>query len=400
MKAQRYGMSVLSAALLTVALTTAQVAAQDLDGRWMAFLGCWEPTGETMDAGLLCVRPVNEGVELFPVVAGEITTSDIMVANGQQRARSLEGCEGWESAEFSEDGRRLFTRSQFVCGEDIRRASTGLMSLVAPTQWVDVRSVEVQGEQVAWVQEYSLVGPERIAEAGIEDMTQGLGLAVRSARLSASRAIELDDVREAAQKIDAKAVEAWVAARGERFELDADVLIELADAGLDESIIDVVVAVTYPETFRINANDGVQRDRTMRGNRGVDGYANRGRYGFGARSYFWDPFYYGYSPYGSYGYNAYSGLYGGYGGYGGYGYGGYYPTTVIVDRVPSESSLLRRVVNGRGYTQGGSSGSVGQRSTGGGASAASSGGSSAGSSSSGSSRSGRTAKRRGGGGSF
>lgn len=411
MKAHRYGMGVLSAAFLAVVLTTAPLAAQDVDYRWMAFLGCWEPTGEAAESGLLCVRPAEDGVELFTVVAGEVTTSDIMVANAEQRPRSVEGCEGWETAEFSADGRRVFTHSEFVCGEGLPRVSSGVMSLTAPTQWLDVRSVDVGGEQVAWVQEYRLVGPERMAEAGVDDATQGLGFAVSSARMSASRRITLANVREAAQRIDTKAVEAWVAARGERFALDADALIELADDGVEESIIDVVVAVTYPETFSIDANaDARTRGRgELRGARVGDAYGYGMRGFFGARSFFWDPFYYGSFGYGSFGYapGRFSSFYGSPFGYGfgsgfgsgyGYGYGGGYYTPVVVERIPSPDR--GRVVNGRGYRRSGGSSSAGARgSNGGGASAGpsrgSSGASSAGSSR-GSSGGGRTAKPRGG----
>ena len=404
MKAHRYDMGVFSAAffavaLITAPLVTAPVAAQDVDGRWMAFLGCWEPTGEVTESGLLCVRPAEGGVELFTVVDGETTTSDIMVANGEQRQRNMEGCEGWEAAEFSTDGLRVFTRSEFVCGGGSPRASSGVMSMTAPTQWLDVRSMDVGGEQVAWVQQYQLVGPARMAEAGVDDATQDLGMAVRSARMSASRRIRLTELREAAQKIDAKAVEAWVAARGERFELDAKALIALADDGIEESIIDVVVAVSYPHTFSIDANADA-RTRSpgdLRGTRVGDGYTygNSPRYAFGARSYFWDPFYYGsfgYSPY--FGYS--SGFYGNRYGYGygsGYGYGGGYYTPVVVNRIQPDRGT---VVNGRGYRQSGSTGSGGARSSGGSSSVGPSRGSSGGSSSGSSRGGGRTAKPRGG----
>ena len=392
MKAHRYSMGVLSAALLAAALTMAPLTAQDVDGRWMAFLGCWEPTGEVAESGLLCVRPADNGVELFTVVEGEITTSDIMVANAEQRPRSMEGCDGWEAAEFSADGRRVFTRSEFACGGGEPRASSGVMSLTAPTQWLDVRSMDVGGEQVAWVQEYRLVGPARMAEAGVDDATRNLGMAVRSARMSASRRITLREVREAAQKVESKAVEAWVAGRGERFDIDADALIELADDGIEESIIDVVVAVSHPETFQIDAGaDARTREGRLRGTRVGDGYTygNSPRYAFGARSFFWDPFYYGsygYSPFNSFG----GGLYGNRYGYG-YGYGGGYYTPVTINRVQADRGS---VVNGRGYrrTGGSSTSSGGARTTGGSSSAGPSRGSS-----SGSSGTGRTATRRSGG---
>jgi hypothetical protein len=415
-------MAVLSAALFAVAFAS-PAAAQDVDDRWMAFLGCWEPTSDEADAGLLCVRPLEGGVELFTVVDGEVTTSDVMVANGEQRTRSMEGCRGSETSEFSADGRRVFTRSEFVCGESLPRSSTGVMSLTAPTQWLDVRSMDVDGEQVAWVQEYQLVGPERMAEAGVEDATEGLGLAVRAARMSAARRITLTEVREAAQRIESKAVEAWVASRGDRFEVDADALIQLADDGVAESIIDVVVAVSYPETFSIGADADAWAlsNSELRASRAGGTSAYGTRYGFGARSFYWDPFYYGswgYNPYNSYrgirlmefgnGYGFNTGGYPYYGGYnpygGGYGgWGGRY-VTVQVERTSSTESA--RVVNGRGYRRAGGSGSTASStgSYGGGGSGASSGGLSSGGgsvgSSGGSSGSRRTAKPRRSGGRF
>jgi hypothetical protein len=268
-------------------------------------------------AGLLCVRPLEGVVELFTVIAGEIATSDTMVANGGQRLRSLEGCEGWESSEFSDDGLRLFTHSDFVCGEEIPRWSTGVMSMISPTMWVDVRSVEGGGEPVAWVQRYSLVGPLRMTGAGVEDVTQSRALAVESARLSAPGQIELAEVREAAEKIDAKAVEAWIAARGRGFKLHADGLTALIQAGVAESIVDVLVAVTYPAYFSIDTYDVVRRRRDLRA----------AQYASSARPLFWEPVY----------------------------YGDYEPATVPVG--PGPPGTRGRVVNGEGYSQDTSSGS-------------------------------------------
>jgi hypothetical protein len=399
---------------LAVALSlasTVAAAAQETDGRWTAFYGCWEPVDETVDRGVLCVRPEAGGVELYTVVDGIITTSDAIVADGGRNETSVEGCEGWESATFSDDGRRVFTSSEFVCGEETPRSATGVMSLVAPTRWIDVRSVDVDGEKVAWVQHYQLVGPERLAEEGIEDITADIGMAVRTARMAASQSIGINDVEEATALMDAKAVETWIAARGERFDIDADELIRMADAGIPENVIDVVVAVSYPEIFTVNGGSEMQERPMARGARaGVFGDAyglgiRTGGRGYGVRSAFWDPFYYGYSPYRSsmgYGYGNSSGY--GYGnGYGSYGmpYGGYYyrPITVVVEpRTPEDRA---RVVNGRGYSRpgGGSSSGAGSsprsgasssppRSSGGSTGAASSGGSSTAKP--------RTAKPRGG----
>lgn len=57
------------------------------------------------------------------------------------------------------------------------------------------------------------------------------------------------EVREAAEKIDAKSVEAWIAARGRGFKLHADGLTALIQAGVAESIVDVLVAGHIPGVF-------------------------------------------------------------------------------------------------------------------------------------------------------
>jgi hypothetical protein len=396
---QRYGsISLVMAFTVGLSLLAAvSTAAQETDGRWIAYYGCWEPLDETVDRGVLCVRPEAGGIEIYTVVDGVVTTSDVVVADGERRELSVEGCDGWESAKFSSDGRRVFTSSAFVCGEETPRSASGIMSLVSPTSWLDVRSVDVDGEKVAWVQNYRLVGPERMAEVGVEDITAEIGMSVRTSRMAASREIRIDDVTEASEVADAKAVEAWIAATGDRFDVDADMLISMADAGVPETVIDVVVAVSYPETFSIDADAQMQQRPMSTGRRaGVfgDGYGlgirrglRYGGYGYGAGSFFFDPFYYGYTPYrSSYGY--------GYGNYG-YPYGGYQytPTTVIVTTRAPANTPRGRVVNGRGYTRSGGNGSARTgsqpRSTQGSAS-------SGGSRSSGGSSGTRTAKPRGG----
>ena len=213
-------------------------------------------------------------------------------------------------------------------------------------------------------------------------------MAQQSARIAASSALTIEDVVNASSHMDAKAVEAWIVERGGQFALDASRLIALADAGVPESVIDIVVAVSYPKHFVVDRNgeggaDVAESEYTTTGRYGR---AGRARFGYGR---YYDPFYYDpfllspfYSPYAGYGYYSpyrYGFGYGlGYGGFGfGYGtYGTYRPTIVVVGRRPQESGGRPRAVRGRGYTRGlgsgaSSSGSVYARGgTAGGAAAA------------------------------
>ena len=245
-----------------------------------------------------------------------------------------------------------------------------------------------------------------------------LSLAVRSMRLAASGRYSVEDIIEAQTHVDPEAVEAWIVEHETPLAIDAGRLVQLADAGVSEGVIDMMIARSYPERFAVSTGGGGGGDGPWLGGAGYYdpfygwGSPYYGRFGY-RYGYGYSPFGFGYgSPYG-YGY-----------GYGiGYGYGPSIIRTesrnnggrVISGRGYSSGSsigtrygigygygpsIIRtesrnnggRVISGRGYSSGSS---IGTRSTG-----SSRGTSSIGTSSSGSGgqSTGRTARRRGGGG--
>lgn len=379
------------AGVAALALALPAQAQQDRDGRWMAFVGCWEAVGAEDELGLMCFDYDGDGVMLTNHVGGQVASTERLVADGQQRPVSVEGCEGWETVEFSDDGRRAFTRTEFFCGTDEARTGTGVMAFTSANRWADVRALDVGGEEIAWVQEYQLVGIDRLAEEGVVDPAQGLGMAVRSARMAAAAPIDLTDLEEALGRMDAKAVETWIVAQQDGFDPSADDLVRLADAGASEGVIDAVVAVSHPDRFIVEASGPIEE---------IGNAPQPTHYrGYMAYSPFYGPFgmRYGYSSFG-YGYYGSSLGYPGYG----YGYGGYRPGYVIIDRRPRGG----QVYNGRGYVPRGGRTSTGRTalprggsgqpsfSTGGSGSSA---GSAAPSSGSRGGSTGRKAKRRPGG---
>ena len=420
MSAHRDIRGVIAGGLLASALlltTAAPTLAQDrdYDARWLPWLGCWEPVAgsDDADAPMLCLRPVagDDGVDMLTVADGEIASQETIRADGMSRRTSREGCDGWERTSFSDDGHRVYLRAEFVCEGGVERRSAGLMSMVSPYEWLDVRTVDVAGESVPWVLRYQLAALKAVEAAGLEDIAADRTMAQQSARIAASSALTIKDVVDASSHLDAKAVEAWIVVRGDQFALDASRLIALADAGVPESVIDIVVAVSYPEQFVVDRNlaGGADLAESEYTSTGRYGRAGRARFGYGR---YYDPFYYDpfflspfYSPYAGYGYYSpyrYGFGYGlGYGGFGfGYGsYGTYRPTIVVVGRRQQESAGRPRAVRGRGYTRGvgsSSSRSGGARSRGGTAGGAAAAPSRSGSSSWGSKATGRTAKPRGG----
>ncbi len=385
-----FGMPTAGGALvLTLALTLGNppgVAAQGREAGWLPWLGCWELVGEEAEGPMLCVRPLEApgAVEMLTVATGEIVARDTIVADGVERAVSREGCDGRERWSFSGDGRRIFLRSDYVCEGGVERRATGVVAMASPGEWVDAEAIEVDGEPVTWVRRYRLAPPERAAAVGLGGIAAERGMSVRVARRAAAAGATLEDVAEASRIVHPRAVEAWIAEVGRPFEVTAERLLELADAGVPEEVIDVVVAVSFPDRFAVNAQRAPER-LTPTGKMGMGRrtFPMWGLYGAWA----WDPYYAYYSPY------SYWGAWGARGGW----YGGYYwgPTTIVVDR-RGEGPRHGRVVKGRGYRRGGTAPS-GTTST----PSVSRGRSSGSSVSSGrtgrSSSGGRKAKRRGGG---
>jgi hypothetical protein len=408
---------VLGAWMLVVVPTA---GAQEVDSRWAPWVGCWLAVDETETAPLLCVVPLagEPAVEMLTVVDGQAVAREPIFADGQEHEVSREGCEGWERAEFSDDSHRIYVRSELSCGASGTQNSTGVLSMLTPFEWLDVRTMEVDGQSVPWVIRYRLASRAEFQAAGQADLIGVQVTDLRLARVAASAPIDLDDVIEASQHVSAETAQVWVVERNEPFSLDADRLIRMADAGVPPNVIDAVVAVSYPDEFVVNddgALAGRRPEEFARGRRSLG-------YGRGVNPFI-DPFYdpysrYGYySPYGSgFGF----GYYGGYG-YGRYGfsrnggsyggYGGYGRPVVIVGRRSDASSGARegRVVRGGGYTSAGGGGqstgrSAQPRSSGAGARSSGSSGASArsapaqGSSGSAGRSTGRTAQPRPGGG--
>ena len=363
-------------------LMAPMAAAQEVDGRWAPWIGCWRAVDETETAPLLCVVPLagEPGIEMLTVVDGQVVARESLVADGQEHPVSRDECEGWERAEFSGDARRIYVGSELRCGTDAPRSSTGVMSMVTPFEWLDVRTIDVDGESVPWALRYRLASRADFQAAGQGDLVAAQGSEARMARVAASAPITIDDVIDATGRVSAETVELWVVERGERFALDASRLIDLADAGVPPSVIDVVVAVSYPEQFVVN--DARTVGRSSEAGRGR--YARRldpfvdpfydpySRYGY--YSGYGSPFRYGLDYYGRYGYGGYGFGYGGYGysryGYGGFGfgrynngYGGFGNGIIVVERRGSGDAGSRdgRVVRGGGYTSAtGSGGSTGR----------------------------------------
>lgn len=368
-------------------LVAGSASAQEsrLDPRWYAWLGCWEPeaalTGAGPTAPTVCVIPAatGSGVEVATLENGAVVAREPMSATGEPVALQRESCSGSTTASWSADGRRVYRTSQLSCPGGFQRNSTGIMAMTPAGEWIDVEGLAAPLDEAVRVMRYRPLLITGQLPAEIESALAGHGTAARTARLAVSGQATLAEVAEASGRVGAAVTQAWLVERGQGFalELDAARLLALREAGVPDRVIDMVVALSYPQRFAVNRDlrqaGAVEREREPRSTSTTAydawgyptygwGYGARyGRYGYG----------YGYDPYG---YGPYGHLYG-------------TPRVIVVEREADagESPRRGRMVNGTGYSRpdnpgpsSSSGGSSSGGSSGGGSSAGSSGGSSGG----------------------
>jgi hypothetical protein len=355
-------------AFLAMAFTGAAHAAQP-DDAWLAWVGCWRAEGDSSERSI-CIVPDGDGVRMITLNAGRVESESRIVANGQARTISQEGCTGTETARWSIDRQRVFLNADLNCGNNVTRKVSGVFAVLSPSQWTSVQSIATADNKrlhtVRYVDTQPTSLPEDIAQAFRDNR-----LARETVRLAAASRLDLADVEEAVKNVEASVVEGWLTTVGQEFDLDAESLIALADAGVPSSVIDVLVAVSNPGRFAV------------REERASDSDGRRGRSpGRCFDSYWSDP----YDPFG------YRGGYG-YRCGGGFGWGGYYGggTVIVIDRGNSRS---RGKVTKDGYKAPRDAGTAGSTSSTSKASAPKSSGDSDSSSSGSSGSGGRKAKPR------
>src|SRR5687767_15571892 len=116
-----------SAALLAgpVARTDAQTApspAQKMDARFNGWLGCWRLEDDIAGTGArMCVTPDGAGVRLQTLVGTNRGLDELVIADGVTRTIADAECKGTETAEWSNDGQRVFRATQVRCDNEAAR---------------------------------------------------------------------------------------------------------------------------------------------------------------------------------------------------------------------------------------------------------------------------------------
>lgn len=221
----------------------------------------------------ICVTPAGApgAIRQQTIVNDETVLEETIAADGQDHAVAEAACRGTRSAQWSSTGRQLFMRGTLSCEGQPTRTISGLTMIVAGPTWVDVQLVEVGGQRNVRVRRYGM-SRDQSGTAGRRTVTPGSssGIVTRLA---------IEEVTEASREVAPEVVQAALVEVGTKFPLNAERLIALDKAGVPGSVVDVMVALSFPEKFVIErrASGGYA---PMWGGGGPDPWAVSSPYGW------------------------------------------------------------------------------------------------------------------------
>jgi hypothetical protein len=188
----------------------------------------------------VCASRAGEHAVTFETIVGAQTVlEETLIADGIEHQVTDAECRGTRRAEWSRDGRTLFAKADLTCADQKSRRISGLALIATDGTWLDVQSSWVDARESLRVRRY-----RRIADS------------VTSLFVSTGRPFTLDAVREASNKVSPQALEAALAETNAQFDLNSRNVISLADAGVPARIIDVMIALSYPQRFVVEKSAG------------------------------------------------------------------------------------------------------------------------------------------------
>lgn len=329
---------VFALTLVLLASSTAQAQQAPVDPRWEPWLGCWVPeVRHVLQTGSpVCIVPSADGrgVSLRAFAGTRELPAETFTADAAPQPVTASGCSGERVTQWATRGVRFFSTARMACSGQPSSTTSSVSTLLRSDLWLDVHVTIVNDvEQVrARRMRRSLAEPP----APVADLLRSL----RPVPVTPA-VVLVDDVLEANRLVPATAVEAWLAESGARAALDRKGLGRLADAQVEERVIDLLVAMAYPQKFQVRRADAG----------GVGGFGLGGFFGGGIDD--------GFYP-GNWGYLA--DVYGyGFGSFGlpyFLGTGAFYRPDVLYSipaggggsgaSTPEEQG---RVINGQGYTR-------------------------------------------------
>lgn len=313
---------------------------ENVDSRWLPWIGSWRMIADAADETgnnptenyLLEIRPSPDGrsIVMRSFHDGKLLLETGIAADGSRQPLQDGKCSGWFRYSWSDAGKRLLFESEAGCPAEVPRVISGISVITDNRDWIDIQLLRSGEDRAVSVRKYRM-------DSGIQDDAAKTGRGLMGApRFLAATSLSIDEVIELSRKIPSELLEAAIVELQRPFNINANTLKRLSSAGVQPRVVDLMVALSFPDKFTVNRQRITPVRETDYDSSNV----------FYAPPYVWLPFGYWsiYGPYSSWYWG--TPIYGYWGG-GWYGWPGY-PPGHYAGRGDYGGG---RLVNGRGYSK-------------------------------------------------
>lgn len=226
-----------------------------IDVRWIPWIGSWRLVSNTVnrdDRGLkgdyrLEVSPTDSGnaVTMKTFEDDTVLFEDVIIADGISQPLKDKECSGWYKYSWSDTGKRLLFESESRCPDKPVQNISGISIINRNGDWVDIQLLRNSQDRIITVRRYSLVSDQTEDFAG-----QGVGIAM-AGRLKAGKNFSVNEIIELSATVPQEVLEAAIMEYREPFGINSKTLQRLADAAVPSPVIDLMVALSFPEKFYV-----------------------------------------------------------------------------------------------------------------------------------------------------
>jgi hypothetical protein len=260
------GLAVLGIALLMVSILSvaegwaagqadpSNGGMQNLDSRWIPWIGSWRLISNVTKTGSLVeisknrleIKPGDDGKSV--VMKGfqdekVLYDEKNIVVDGSRHPLKDNDCDGWYKYSWSDTGTRLLFGSEVTCSDNRLRTISGISAFTDPSEWVDIQLLVSGEDRMITIRRYRQAGDNQSAPVPRRES--------HFARVAAGTNFSIDEIIEISNKVEPEVMEAALLEMRKQFEINSDVLLRLSDAGVSPKIVDLMVAISFPEKFTI-----------------------------------------------------------------------------------------------------------------------------------------------------
>ncbi|MBN1832438.1 MAG: hypothetical protein JW896_10030 [Deltaproteobacteria bacterium] len=228
---------------------------ENLDARWEPWIGSWRLVSNTINTVgtvlkeeyLLTIRPDEKGKFVTMESSRDKTVmfEEKIEADGVRHPLDKDGCTGWYSYSWSKNGKRLLFKGESSCSENLSQSISGILIIDTIGDCVDIKLLKSGEEKAITIRRY------RSLENGLVAPAPKMPTKAFVARMSAGSKFSIDEVIELSGKVEPEVLEAALVEMHGSFPVNSKQLVRLSDAKVPSQIVDLVVALSFPEKFTV-----------------------------------------------------------------------------------------------------------------------------------------------------